>query len=360
MENDAGTARNDNRMYWGMIAIVTALLVLSVFTQGFGIIKTTTAPQGNSSNAISESALKTTVEQYINKNLLSTDGLTAQVTDVSAYDDYLNIMKLDIKQGDQTVQSNLSVYASKDGQTIIIGGQAFNTSASLSPTQQPPAQQNENPPPAQIQKSDKPKAQAFVMSFCPYGLQFLKAYVPVIELLGGKADLEVRFVDYAMHGKKELDANNYLYCAQKEENAKFAGYLRCFVEAGDYQGCVATAGLDSAIIQTCVSQVDTQYSVTALYNDQSTWVSGQFPQYPVDSTLNDQYGVQGSPTFVLNGQQVQVSRTAEAIKQAICGAFTTRPSECSTVLSSSSEAPGLGKIGTSTPNAAGSSGGCGG
>lgn len=345
-------------IYWGAIAVLVVLLSFSVFTQGFGVIKTT-SPKGDQLNAISESALKTTVEQYINKNLLSSEGLTAQVTGVSAYDDYLNIMKLDIKQGNQIVQGNLSIYASKDGKTIIIGGQAFNTSASLS-TQQPAAQQNGNQPSAQVQKSDKPKAQAFVMSFCPYGLQFLKAYIPVMELLGDKADIEVRFVDYAMHGKKELDANNYLYCAQKEEKIKFTNYLRCFVEAGDYQGCVATASLDSVKIQTCVSQVDTQYSITSLYNDQSTWTSGQFPQYPVDSALNNQYGVQGSPTFVLNGQQVQVSRTAEAIKQAICGAFTTPPSECTTVLSSSSEAPGLGKLGASTPNTAGSSGGCGG
>ncbi len=340
-------------VYWGALAVLVVLLTLSVLTQGFGLIKTTQL-QGNQLNAISESALKTKVEQYINNNLLGTQGVVAQVTETSAYNNYLYAMKLDIKQGNQTVQ-NAVVYASKDGESIIIG-QIFNTSSSPTPTQLPA---NDNQPSAQVQKSEKPKAQAFVMSFCPYGLQFIKAYIPVMELLGNKADVEVNFVDYAMHGKKELDANNYIYCVQKEEKAKLATYLRCFVEAGDYQGCVATAGLDANKIQTCVAQTDTQYNVTAMFNDQSTWASGQFPRYLVETSLNDQYGVQGSPTFVLNGQQVDVSRTAESIKQAICNSFVTAPTECNTKLSSSSEASGLGKIGVSAPSTTGSTAGCG-
>jgi hypothetical protein len=68
----------------------------------------------------------------------------------------------------------------------------------------------------------------------------------------------------------------------------------------------------------------------------------------VDSVLNGQYGVQGSPTFVLNGVKVSVGRNAEAVKQAICASFEEAPAECATTLRTEEEAPGLGEMGTGT------------
>ena len=53
-------------------------------------------------------------------------------------------------------------------------------------------------------------------------------------------------------------------------------------------------------------------------------------------------GVGGSPTFIINGAQVQVSRTAESIKEAVCNAFNTKPEECSQSLSTQSANPGFG------------------
>ena len=53
-------------------------------------------------------------------------------------------------------------------------------------------------------------------------------------------------------------------------------------------------------------------------------------------------GISGSPTFVINGAQVQVSRSPEAVKAAICNAFTTAPSECSQTLSTAQASPSFG------------------
>jgi len=355
-EEEKPIAISKDMLYAGGMAVLAILLAASIFTAGFGLVKTNPPAQNQSgadagANAISESALKVKVEQYINQNLLSSQGVSAQVASVTSYNSYLDAVKLDIKNGTTTLQS-VTVYASKDGQALILGGQVLNLSAPYPKAQDTPA------PPAEVQKSDKPKAQAFVMSFCPYGLQFLKAYVPVIELLGEKADVQVGFVSYAMHGQKELEGNSYIYCVQKEEKAKLASYLRCFVESGNYTSCVATAGADSAKISSCVDALDKQYNITGLFNDQSTWSGGRYPRYPVQDAENQQYGVQGSPTFVLNGQELSVGRTAEAIKTAVCGAFNTPPAECSQTLSSSAEAAGLGKMGTAS--SAGSTGGCGG
>jgi hypothetical protein len=254
-----------------------------------------------------------------------------------------------------------SVVEAKDFKVAVQGG----TQAAAAPTPTPVvAAPKPTPTPApappQVQKADKPKAQAYIMSFCPYGLQMLKAYVPVMELLGDKADLQVGFVPYAMHGKNEVDGNNYIYCVQKDSKAKLPAYLRCFVENGDYKGCLATAGVDTAKTESCVSSLDSQFNITGLFNDQTTWLSGRYPQYPVQQAEAEQFGVQGSPTFVLNGQQVPVSRSAEAIKQAVCAGFKTAPAECARTLSTNQEAPSTGKIGVgATAGAAAAAGGCG-
>jgi hypothetical protein len=206
----------------------------------------------------------------------------------------------------------------------------------------PPEEEQPTPPAPDVPKSDVPEAHAFVMSYCPYGLQFMKAYVPVIELLGDKADLELNFVHYIMHGEKEMTENTRMHCIQKEEKAKFTDYLRCFVEFDDPEKCMSEAGIDSSAIDTCMQETDEEFEITKTFQESTE----RFPRYGVDAALAEQYGVSGSPTFGINGQQVQVSRSAEAIKQAICAGFNSPPEECSQTLSSAPEAPGLGPIGS--------------
>ena len=41
-----------------------------------------------------------------------------------------------------------------------------------------------------------------------------------------------------------------------------------------------------------------------------------------------------------------VSRSAEAIKEAVCSAFITPPAECEQTLSTNTESPGIGPIGS--------------
>ena len=201
--------------------------------------------------------------------------------------------------------------------------------------------------PAEVwQPVDGPTANAFIMSYCPYGLQFLKAYVPVIELLGDKANVLVNFVNYAMHGEKEMTENSRMYCIQYEHNDKFTEYLRCFVETDDPAGCMESAGVDADSVSDCIQGLDETYRVTELFNDQSTWSGGRYPMYPVEDELNNKYAVRGSPSFVLDGQTISVARSAEAIKQTICAAFDSPPAECGVALSTAAESPGLGPVGS--------------
>ena len=205
---------------------------------------------------------------------------------------------------------------------------------------QPAAQEQQ--PAAQVTKSDKPKVELFVMSYCPYGLQMEKAYLPAWKLLGNKADISLKFVSYAMHGKKELDENTRQYCLAKNFNSKLIPYLECFTGKDDYSGCLQSVGVSEGQLASCVSATDKEFKITAGFDDQSTWLSGQFPPYLVHESLNKQYGVGGSPTLVVNGAEVSASRSPEAVKQLICSSFNNPPAECNTTLSSAQASAGFG------------------
>ena len=320
------------------ISIVTVgLLIAGVFAyMNWGKIEKVISGS-SSSQQIAEKAIK-----YINEKVLS-GGSTASLVNVS---DAGDVYKIRLKIGDQEYDS----YASKDGTFLFPEGYSLEETTT---TQQ--AQNGDNAS-TEVPKSDNPDVKIFVMSYCPYGLQAQKMYLPVYDLLKDKANMGVYFVNYAMHEKKEIDENLTQYCIQKEEKEKYSGYLSCFVASGDSGKCFSQAGINQGKTASCISATDKEFSVTALYNDKSTWLNGQYPKFNVNADLNQQYGVQGSPTIVINGQTVNVSpRSPEKFKEIVCQAFNSPPGECSQVLSGDSPSAGVG--GGTTGSA--SSGGCG-
>jgi hypothetical protein len=169
-----------------------------------------------------------------------------------------------------------------------------------------------------------------------------KAFTPVMKLLGSKADMSIKFVSYAMHGQKEVEENTRQYCIESEQPAKFIAYVDCFSVSSDSVACQKTVGINESKMNACVDKTNKQFKTMELFNDQSTWLSGQYPQYPVHASLNEKYGVQGSPTLVINGAQVESNRSAEAIKTVVCEAFNNKPAECSQTLSTASASAGFG------------------
>lgn len=333
----------------GIAIVIAALLIAGAVYVSFGSVQKSLddAKAAAASGAVgpaqtlSNAEFSAKVESYLNKNFLASQGMSAKVTGIRDYDAHIKNVSLDITRGTETIEGYVLV--SSDAESLLLGT-AYRMNETI-PQASAPAEAEE-PAPSEAVKADRPKATAYIMSYCPYGLQFLKAYVPVMELLGNKSDLEIGFVSYAMHGQKELEGNSYIYCVQKEAKPKLTAYLRCFVESGDYKACLATAGVAEPAINSCVAALDTQYNITGLYNDKSTWASGYYPQYNVQKSDNLKYGVQGSPTFIVNGAEGSVyPRSAANVLKAVCDSFTTPPAECSTALSTTNEAPSLGKIG---------------
>jgi len=210
---------------------------------------------------------------------------------------------------------------------------------------------------ADVPKSAVPDVRLFVMSYCPYGTQMEKGILPVLNTLGSKIKYTLEFVNYSMHNdiktndRKELDENLRQYCIQKNQPTKLNAYLTCFLKAGQgtEASCEATAGVNAAQVATCMAQTDTQFNVTKDFNDQSSY-QGNFPQFEVNAADNTKYGVQGSPTLVINGVQADAQRDPASILKTICGAFTNAPKECSATLSGAAGAPGFGGTAAASSN----------
>lgn len=270
---------------------------------------------------------------YINDNLL-VEGYAAELKGVEE-DEGMFKVSVEVLQDGQESGQAVEFFVSGSGQLLFFNEPIDMTEeVTLPETTEEPVQETTIP------KSDKPVANIYVMSYCPYGLQMEKAVIPVMELLGDKADINIDYVPYLMHGEKELVQNNYQHCIEKDQPEVFVEYLRCFVQSDDHEGCMTEAGVDQANLDSCLADLEAEFDVTNVFESSTD----QFPPYLVDAALASQYEVRGSPTFVLNGQTVSVNRSPEAIKAAICDAFNSPPEECSTALSTEAASAGIGPL----------------
>ncbi len=278
--------------------------------------------------------------EFITTNLLG-PGISAELVSIEELNGG-SLYKLELNISDGSSSQVAESYITSDGEYIFPQGIPTGEFAALKQAAEEQQDQQQEQEMEAIPKTEKPEVKLFIMSYCPYGLQAMKAAVPAYELLDGKADMTINFVSYAMHDKLELDENLRMYCIQEEQKEVFLDYMACFTESDDYESCLDETNVDKTKLDSCVTRVDEEYKVTEMYNDKSTWASGRFPMFNVEKEDNEAYGVQGSPTMVINGKVVSVSRSPEAYKEAICSAFVTPPAECDETLSESPASPGFG------------------
>jgi hypothetical protein len=290
-----------------------------------------TEEPARSEETLSPGQIANTAIDYINQNLLQ-EGVQASLIEVLEEN---GVYKVRLEIEGQEYDS----YITKDGKLLFPQGISLTTGA----TEEGTSSQSQD-----IPKSDKPNVKLFVMSYCSYGLQAQKMFLPVYDLLKEKAEMGIYFVNYIMHDKEEIDENLKQYCIQKEEKEKYDSYLNCFVKDGNFEECLSLAEIDKTLLTACIASTDQEYSISSQYEDKSTWLNGNFPKFDVHTELNEQYGVRGSPTVVINNQVVNVNpRSPENFKDIICQAFNSLPQECSEVLSDDVPSPGFG-LGTTS------------
>ena len=303
-----------------LILLVGAIIIAGVIVAGTFLYKCR-GEEGLTPQAAAEKAIN-----YINENLLQ-EGFTASLVSVAEEN---GVYKFHLKVGENEFDS----YVTKDGKLLFV-----NPPIDL---EEKPISQAENEA-KEVSKRDIPDIKLFVMSYCPFGLQAQKMFLPVYNLLKDKAEMGVYFVNYIMHGKEEIDENLRQHCIQEEQKEKYYNYLACFVQDGDFEKCLTEAEIDKTKLAACISSTDSQYKITELYNNQNTWLNGQYPKFDVHTDLNEKYGVGGSPTIVINDTAVNIiTRSPEEFKKTICQAFIAEPEECSQILSKDIPSAGFG------------------
>ena len=318
--------KQKNYLLFGAIIICGILIAAAIIYVKPLSIKGLISPNEAANKAIN----------FINENILSGFEDKASLLNVG---EESGLYKFGFNLQGQQIDS----YVTKDGKLLFLEGIDMNQNKNNQENNTEKNNENSNNSPvSEAPKQDKPDVKLFVMSYCPYGLQMQKAFLPVYDLLKDKADMGVYFVNYIMHDKKEIDENLRQYCIQKEQKNKYYNYLSCFVTSGNSDECLTSADIDKNKLNSCVSQTDKEYKITELYNDKSKWLNGAYPRFDVNSDLNEKYNVQGSPTLIINGVVIDIDRSPEKIKEVICKAFNNPPAECSQSLPDQSFSPGFG------------------
>lgn len=308
---------------------IISTIVLGVFVL---ILLITNFSGGLTGKIVSEQDAGNIALNFINTNLVPNGNLTF---DSVKEDSSIGCYVIQIPSNGQTIP----VYLSKDGQYIDFGMGMVNiaTYSKYIDPQRTATTSQSNTQPTDVPKSDKPVVEAFIFSYCPYGLQFEKALIPVYNLLKNKADINIMAIG-AMHGEFEQIESFRQVCIEKIYGKdKLFSYLKAFDESSDIGKCAGdadclkpliqkiftTLGIDESDVNNCMDN-----DARALYASQGARAS--------------ELGISGSPTLVINDVKVQVTRTPDAIKEIICSAFTTAPTECSQNISSSSASAGFG------------------
>src|SRR3989344_6088904 len=94
---------------------------------------------------------------------------------------------------------------------------------------------------------------------------------------------------------KEDTENFRQLCIREEQSAKFLPYVACILNStdvnnpGNVTACMKGLGIDTVKVDDCMKNNAASY-------------------YAVDSKLSQDYGVQGSPTLIINGATSSAGR----------------------------------------------------
>jgi len=299
---------------WSVIGVVVLLLIVA---GSFGY------KQYMQKVDVGSEVIKTKVEKFLSENVPTT--AKTGIKDIKKEGDLYNLtVTIDAQE--------IPIYVTRDGKKLMQAQAVIELDkapdANAKQAQAPEKTEAEN-------KTDVPTVDLFVMSYCPYGLQMERGALPAVEALGKKIKFNLKFVDYTLHGQKEVDENVNQYCVQKVAPTKLSKYLQCFWKDSKLAGtgaaatsCAKTTGINAAQLATCVTETKKQFNPTE-------------KAMGLDKEEAVQFGVQGSPTLVINGTKVSSGRDAASVLKAICSGFTTQPKECQAKLSATSPAAGF-------------------
>ena len=264
---------------------------------------------------------------YINQNILQGQTTASLINSVEEN----GLYKLTIKVADQEV----TTYTTRDGKLLFPQPIDMDSQDNSQQVQN----ESQTAAPQEIPVTEKPNAKLFIMSFCPYGNQAEEIMMPVVDLLGNKAEIEPHYVIYSnyggggpeycadaenkycsMHGIQELNQDVREMCVWKYQRENFWTFLKeinksCTSQNADncWESVAQGLGMNVQQIKDCQNNESLDLLAAEL-------------------ALNQQYGVTGSPQLLINDVAYAGGRTSNDYKAGICSAFQQQPAECSQAL----------------------------
>ncbi|WP_292347069.1 hypothetical protein, partial [Methanoregula sp. PtaB.Bin085] len=277
----------------GTIALITGIVIIIAALIVTGLMQTGGGPAVLPADCAARSIA------YINNNLVSqgTSVTFESVTETKGL--------YEIKARFQSEE--IAVYATKD--CTLLFTNVVNMSGGSGATRSAA----ETPVPV---KTVRPSVDLYVMSFCPYGTQAETVMKPVVDLLGSKADIRIRYITTvtgttvdsvdSLHGKPEAKEDLFQACINKYYPDKYWTYLDMFnkncypswQDASVLEPCrrntTAAVGIDHAKIETCAGGADGLALLKA------------------DETSAEKDRATASPMLFINGVKYSGARTPEA------------------------------------------------
>jgi len=310
---------------WSMVAVVAALagvlLIVNTFRSKSDDFKNKTIPA-----AI--------------KKVLNSPGTKFEVTAVKETN---GVYEFQLKMAEQTYTS----YISKDGKLLFTSGVKLDEVGKTPAASTTQAQTKLTV--KDLKKVDKATLTAFVVANCPYGIQTQRVYKKVLEEVPSMAEsLKIKYIGAiengkitAMHGDEEAKENLKQICIRDEQPALYWPYVNCYMQEGKTDACLTSAEVDVAMLTACTEDPKR---------------GNAFAQKDFD--LANKFKVSGSPTLLLNDQQIVSEfdfggRVPNAIKALVCGGSTTPADYCSKDISTKEVAVSMSITDDAAPAAAG-------
>lgn len=275
-----------------------------------------------------EEAGKKAVDYISNLPQMQVQGVNVSLGDTKETES--GVYKVGIKITSPRDEQEINSYITKDAKYLFPQGIDITQNQEQTQNQKTKTTSKQT---EEIPKSDKPKVELFVMSFCPYGNQAENTMYPVYKSLKNQVDWNIHYIVSgskgnfkSLHGQEEVDQDIRELCVLNESGMdkwwEFVIYVNnnCGSDGICWKEAAQNAGLDVNKIKTCVDEKDADLLTKEVKATQES-------------------GATGSPTLFINGKK---SRTvydygnSDSYKQTICSAFTQPPSECEQDLGSSS------------------------
>jgi len=300
------------------LGLVSALIYSQFFQQRnqSPTVENSQGEVGLSKEEVVDLAMK-----YINETLLQSQAEAKRSGDI---EEEGGLYKFQIEIEGQ----KFFTYVTKDGKLFF--PQAFNL------IENPGGEKTTAKNCDEVLKEDKPLLEAYVVSYCPYGLQMQRILSEIVKEIPQLKDyIKIRYLGAivdekitAMHGEEEAKENLTQICLRQEQADKFFSYLSCFIKDGNRENCLTAANIDKGKLNSCE-------------NDKNKGLKYAKEDFDLAGT----HKVTGSPTLFLNQGQISEfnfgGRTAEAVKKLLCCGFKSIPEQCAKTLSEKQAASGF-------------------